>query len=146
MLPHAGRSSGSILTTGPTITIYQSGRMSAICAKQVGVEALVDHAVEAETRTLQVRAGRSGWLARGVPSGSVTRRRRREAMDAVVAVLLRFVEARAASEDEVGAVDKLLLKVEQLFRGEAELRKLVHAVVDDDAGVEMPRKGSIIGV
>ena len=39
-------------------------------------------------------------------------------MDVGVAVLLGLVEARAAGEDEVGAVDQLLLELEQMLRRE----------------------------
>ena len=66
----------AIFTTGPTITNDQSGRISATCAEQLGVEALVDHAVEAEPRAaagLPGRRGRTGarapWRnARGRPT------------------------------------------------------------------------------
>ena len=61
-------------------------------------------------------------------------------MDRRMPVLLRLVEAGATREDEVGASDKFLLEIEQLLRRETELRKLVHAIVDDYARVEMPRK------
>ena len=62
-------------------------------------------------------------------------------MDVVVAVLLGLEEARTAGEDDVGAVDQLLLEVEQLGRRELELRQLVHRVEHRDVGVEVPREG-----
>ena len=67
--------------------------------------------------------------------------RRGEAVDVGVTVLLRFEQARPAGEDDVGLVQQLLLEIEQLGRGEAEFRQLVHRVIDGDVGFEVPREG-----
>ena len=91
--------------------------------EQLGVEALVDHAVEAEPRPRQVFLVGRVELARARLGEMRAVDRRREAMDVVVAVLLRLVEARSAGEDDVGAVDQLLLELEQLRRRELELRR-----------------------
>ena len=77
MFGRFGRSSGEIFTTGPTITNDQSGRISRHLVEQLGIEALVDHAVEAEARPRQVflvgrlelpRAGLEKW-ARSTDDG-----------------------------------------------------------------------------
>ena len=86
--------------------------------EQFGIEALVDHAVEAEPRLRQI------FLVGGIeqPRAGLGEMRavdrRREAMDVVVTILLRLVQARPAGEDEVGLVDQLLLELEQLGRRE----------------------------
>ena len=46
-------------------------------------------------------------------------------------VLLRFVEARPAGQDQVGPLHQLRLALAQLRRRAGERRQLVHAVVDD---------------
>ena len=54
MLGRFGSSSSEIFTTGPTITNDQSGRISRDLGEQLDVEALVDHAVEAEAWPRQI--------------------------------------------------------------------------------------------
>ena len=109
--------------------------------EQLGIEPLVDHAIEAEARPRQVFLVGGIELARArlAEMGAVDRRG--EAVDVVVAVLLRLVEARSAGEDDVGAVDQLLLELEQFHGRELELRKLVHRVEHGDVGIEMAREG-----
>ena len=58
MLARRGRSAGSILTTGPTITIDQSGRAAATASISAEVDPLVDDAVEAELRARRSPPGR----------------------------------------------------------------------------------------
>ena len=65
---------------------------------------------------------------------------RREGMDLGMAAALRLVEAVAAGEDQVGMRDQLGLQREQLRRGEAEVRQLVHAVVDGAARRQVARE------
>ena len=61
-------------------------------------------------------------------------------MDAAMAVALGLVEAHAAGEDEVGAGEQRGLEIEQLARGPAEQRQLVHVVVDAQIAVQMARE------
>ena len=142
MLAARGSSSSPIFTTGPTMTNDQSGRTSATWREQVDVEPLVDHAVEAEARTLELGlVGGLRQFARALAKWA-TVDRRREAVDVAVAVLLRLVEARAAGEDEVGAVDQLLLEVEQALparSGTSKARPCSRR--RRTLGLEMPREG-----
>ena len=105
---------------------------------EVAVEALVHDAEEAEARVRDARlVRRLGRAAARFRCAEMRRvHGRREQVGALVAVLLGAVQARAAGEDEVGAVEQLLLAAEKLGRRVVERRELVHAVVDHDAGVE----------
>ena len=114
MLGRFGRSSWEILTTGPTITNDQFGRICRDLVEQVGVEALVDHAVEAQPRPRQVflvggierRARALAKCARSTDDG--------KQWTFVVAVLLRLEQARAAGEHDVGAGRSAPARTEQL--------------------------------
>jgi hypothetical protein len=102
------------------------------------VHALVDHAVEAEARPRQ-----RALIVRSCVHGTSPREMRtvdarRERVDVRMAVLLRLVEAVAAGEDHVGAVDQLLLERQQLGRREAEVGELVHAIIDGADGIDVP--------
>ena len=109
-------------------------------AQHVDVKPLVDHPVEAETRMLQL--GLVGGLRKLAArlGEMIAVDRGREAVDVRMAALLRFVEAGASGEDEVRSADQLALEIEQALGREAELRQLVHAVVDDRARVEVARE------
>ena len=88
-------------------------------------------------------SARPGRRDRGWPRGPLRNDRGRPTRGTDgprVAVLLGLVEARAAGEDEVGLGDQFLLQVEQHGRRETEFRQLVHAVIDDDVGVDAARE------
>ena len=63
----------------------------------------------------------------------------REGIDVGVQMLLRFIQAVSAGEDHIRRGDQLLLQGTQGRRGEAEIRQLVHAVIDDGRGLDVPR-------
>ena len=81
----------------------------------------------------------SNWRARALQK--CARSTDDEAVNVRVPVLLRLVQAGTAGEDNVGAVDQLLLELEQLGRRELKLAELVHRVEHHHVGVEMPREG-----
>ena len=108
--------------------------------KQGDIEPLVDDAIEAKSRMRQLRlVGRIG-LGRAGAHEMLAIDRRREAVHAVVAVLLGFEQARSAGEDEVGTIDQLLFERQQKIGREAEHGKLVHHVKHHDIGIEIARK------
>ena len=63
-----------------------------------------------------------------------------------MAVLFRFVEARAAGEDNIRHVDQLLLEVEQLARRETKFESSSMASNTTTSASRCREKGSIIGV
>ena len=146
MLGRFGRSSSEIFTTGPTITNDQFGRIARDRVEQLGVEPLVDHAVEAEARPRQIFLVGRLELPRARLAEMRAVDRRGEAVDVRMAVLLRLEQARSAGEDDVRPVDQLLLQLEQLGRRELELCSSSIASKTVTVGVDVREKGSIIGV
>ena len=67
-------------------------------------------------------------------------------MDRMVAVLLGFIKAASAGEDEIGKVDQLLLQSEQHRRRELEFRSSSIASNTTTSAPMCREKGSIIGV
>ena len=106
-------------------------------AKQREVDALVDHAVEAEPGTGDRRlvGGRRHRAARDREVRGVDRGRK--GVDVAVEFALGLEEAVPAREDRVGPGDQRRLALAQPRVGEAEGGELVHAVVDDRRGAEM---------
>ncbi len=62
-------------------------------------------------------------------------------MDVGVPAALGFVEAVPTREDHVGDAEQLAFELLELWRGEAEIRQLVHAIVDGADGMKVARKG-----
>ena len=62
-------------------------------------------------------------------------------MDVVVAGALRLPDRPAAGEDDIGRGQERGLARDQLGRGKAERRQLVHAVIDDRRGLDMGGDG-----
>ncbi len=59
-------------------------------------------------------------------------------MDVWVSILLRFVKARPAGEDNVRPSEQLLLELQQLDWCKLEFAKLVHRVIDGGVGFDVP--------
>jgi hypothetical protein len=97
--------------------------------------------VEAEARLWQILLVGGVELAAARLGEVATVDRRREAVDVVVTVLLRLVEARPAGEHDIGAIDEFLLVTEQMLGRELELRQLVHRVIDRDVGRDVLGEG-----
>ena len=150
-----GNDAGSILTTGPTITICQPGSASASCGDQAEVEALVDHAEEA-----QPRRGRSLALQRVRRARIDSTRPCRTAVDKCSAstALGRQqhvrMQRRACDSYRLGPpvstrcarFSSARLALAHLARRVLEGGQLVHAVVDDARGARSVSSGSAIGV
>ncbi len=106
--------------------------------QKLDVHALVDHAVEAEpwmrraslVRGVRLRLAGLGEMP-AVHAGG-------KGMDIGVAAALGLIEAVAAGEDQVRLGQELAFEIHQLRRREAEVRQLVHAVVDDAGRRKMP--------
>jgi hypothetical protein len=69
-----------------------------------------------------------------------------EAVDVGVQVLLRLIERAAAGEDHVGLLDQAALQLGKVGAGEAEGRKLVHAVIGDGLPGDLRGPGTHHGV
>ena len=110
-------------------------------ADQREVEPLVDHAEEADPRVrdqgLVRRIGE--LLARGGEVRHVDARRER--VDVVVAGALVLVQAVAAGEHDVRALEERPLAPDERRWRAVEQRQLVHAVVDDGARLHVVREG-----
>ncbi len=70
----------------------------------------------------------------------------REGMDLRMPLALGLVEAVAAGEDDVGALQKPALAARAAPAARREGRQLVHAVIDDALGRQMSGEGPLIGV
>ncbi len=112
------------------------GSASASARDEVRVEALVDDAEEAETRRRRCAAcAGCGVADAGREVGGVDAAR--EAVHGRMQVALRAIQARPAGEDEVGPLQQRVLALRELSRRMEERGQLVHAVVDDRAGLEV---------
>jgi hypothetical protein len=141
-----GTLAGSILTTGPIMKTCHSGWASASASTDPEVHALVDDAEENEPRSRDRRL-----LGRDRPARAALREvfdvdAAREAMDVRMELPLGAEQARSAGEDGVGRPQQRLLHLAALGRREAEVRELVHAVVDHDFGRERRRHRDASGV
>ena len=140
MLVARGRLAGSILVTGPIITICQAGRAGGQCRDQRQIHPFVDDAAEAEPGVgdagLVRRLGEGGAGGRemcGVDGG-------RERRDGRVAMALGFVQAVAAGEHHIRTADQFGFPRHQQRIGMGEGGKLVHAVIDTLPGAQMIRE------
>ena len=134
-----GSAAGSIFTTGPTITICHAGSASASAPSSVEVEALVDHAEEAEAR----RGDRALQPLGRAPSPA--RRRSRcggevRGVDALGKQCTLAWRSRLASyrlgppvNTRSALFSSAVSRWQQLARRVLERGQLVHAVVDDGA-------------
>ncbi len=110
---------------------------------QLEVEPLVDDAEEAEPRPRDPALQRVGALHRGGVGRRAPERivlgvdRARHAQHVRIRVALGLVQAWAAGDDEVGALQQRGLALAHLARRALECRELVHAVVDDRARREL---------
>ena len=143
----AAASAGSIFATGPTMQISHSGRAPPDARSRLDVEPLVDDAEESEPRPRE----------RLHPPRASTRRRRRarnasrstllgKEVDVAMAFAARFVKARAAAEHDVRDAQQRVLALHELSRRALERRELVHAIVDDEARLELLQQRNAIGV
>ena len=120
MLARFGSTAGSIFTTGPSMTSCQSGRIAATAVDQLEVQALVDHAVEAEARPRDRRLvfGSRSAAPGAREMGDVDAAG--EGMDVRMQMALGLEQAHAAGEDEIRAREQRPLERGDLRRRAAE--------------------------
>ena len=147
MFGRRGRIAGSIFTTGPTSTICQSGRASAIASSSAR-----SNRSSITPKKPSRGCGRPAWSAASGdgPGARLPKvggvHAAGEAVHVGVAVLLGPVQARPAGEHHVGALEQLRPRAAAVAAGRLERRQLVHAVVNRAAGPSACASGSAIGV
>ena len=101
------------------------------------IDALVEDAEKAKARTRQVCLIAGPWSRQPRRAEMSPVDARRKTVDIVVQRCLRLVERTAAGEDEIGLGEQAALCLLHLVRCASEFGELVHAVVDDERGLQL---------
>src|SRR5262249_38277432 len=106
---------------------------------EMGVQALVEDAVKAEAwmrnRRLIFGVSTTATGLLEIRGADAARKR----MNMRVLVALRLIEAVAAGEDEIRSPVEFAFEPLQLRRCSGEVRELIHAIVDRQASLNVPR-------